>query len=37
MKDSWYNNDWFVIFLTVLAIIATIIGNYYYHGGHIVW
>jgi hypothetical protein len=37
MKEKWYNNDWFVSFVFTLAMAAGIVGNFYYHGGHIVW
>lgn len=37
MKEKWYNNDWFISFMAVAAIAAAVVGNYYYHGGHIVW
>lgn len=37
MKEKWYNNDWFLGFLAGAAIAVTVIGNYYYHGGQIVW
>lgn len=37
MKQKWYDNDWFISFMAGIALVATVIGNYYYHGGHIVW
>lgn len=37
MKQKWYDNDWLVSLLTAIAIALTIIGNYYYNGGNIVW
>lgn len=37
MKEKWYINDGFLIFLAVAAMFAAVVGNYYIHGGHIVW
>lgn len=37
MTEKWYNNDWFVSIFAVATMFAAVVGNYYYHGGHIVW
>lgn len=37
MKHRWYNNDYVISFAVVAAFVLAAIGNYYYHGGHIVW
>lgn len=37
MSKQWYDNDWFICFMVGLTALAAIVGNYYYHGGHIVW
>jgi hypothetical protein len=37
MSEKWYNNDWFLCMIAAVAAAITIIGNYYYHGGHLVW
>lgn len=37
MKKHWYDNDWFMCILVCTTIIATIVGNYYIHGGEIQW
>lgn len=37
MKEKWYMNDWFITIVATLALLATVVGNYYLHGGRIVW
>ena len=37
MEQKSHNNDWLISFMAAVAIVATVIGNYYFHGGHIVW
>ena len=31
------SNDWVFYTIEAIVFILTIIGNYFYHGGHIVW
>lgn len=35
--EKWYESDWFISFASALAMIATIVGNYFYNGGRLVW
>jgi hypothetical protein len=37
MGTQWYKGDWFTSFMVAIALILGIIGNYLYHGGHLVW
>ena len=37
MKEHWYENDWLLSILAVLGLFLAAVGNYYIHGGHIVW
>lgn len=37
MKQKWYNTDWFVCTSTAVGFIATVVANYIYHGGRVVW
>lgn len=30
-------SDWVMCMIALLIMIATIVGNYIYHGGHLVW
>lgn len=34
---KWYENDWLVSVAFVALCALALVGNYYYHGGHIVW
>lgn len=36
-EEKWYDNDWLYAIAAGLVYIVTIVGNYYYHGGHLVW
>ena len=31
------NNDWMMYIVAGIATVVTIVGNYIYHGGHLVW
>ena len=37
MKENIDRDDWIACIITGIALIVTIIGNYIYHGGHVVW
>lgn len=37
MKKKFYDNDWFIISLSFISLTATVVANYYYHGGNVVW
>jgi hypothetical protein len=37
MRHKWYNNDWFLSFMAAATFALAAVGNYYIHGGHIVW
>ena len=30
-------DDWIACILTGIGLIAAAVGNYFYHGGHLVW
>lgn len=32
-----FDKDWFVIMMAVVAVAVTIVSNYLYHGGRLVW
>lgn len=34
---NWYDGDWSGVLLFVAGLIAMIVGNYIYNGGHLVW
>lgn len=34
---NWYDNDWLTVILLIVGLIAMVIGNYCYNGGHLVW
>ena len=35
--NRWYYNDWFLSVMVVVALVVAAAGNYFIHGGHIVW
>jgi hypothetical protein len=37
MKENIDRDDWIVCILTGIVLLAILIGNYIYNGGHIVW
>ena len=37
MSTKWYNSDWFLVIMAIVTMTMTIVGNYYYHGGRLVW
>lgn len=37
MKENIDRDDWIACILTGLGLIAAAVGNYFYHGGHLVW
>lgn len=37
MKKYWHDNEWFIFVLLAVAFIVAVVGNYLYHGGHLVW
>ena len=37
MSEHWYENDWVICLSVCAAIMLTIVGNLYIHGGHIQW
>ena len=37
MKQYWYENDWSTCIFVVGVMCLTIVANYFYHGGRIVW
>jgi NADH/NAD ratio-sensing transcriptional regulator Rex len=37
MKENIDRDDWIACILVGIGLLATAIGNYIYHGGHIVW
>jgi hypothetical protein len=37
MKEKWYENDWIISLVAVLSLAFAAVGNYYYHGGYLVW
>lgn len=37
MKENIDRNDWIACIATGIILVACVVGNYFYHGGHIVW
>lgn len=37
MKENIDRDDWIACILTGIGLLAMVIGNYIYNGGHIVW
>ena len=37
MKQTWYNNDWFLSFAFWASLVVSAVGNYFINGGRIVW
>lgn len=37
MKEKWYMNDWFLSIMAAMGIVLAALGNYYLHGGRIIW
>ncbi len=37
MKENIDRDDWIACILTGIGLLAAAVGNYFYHGGHIVW
>jgi len=37
MKENIDRNDWIACIATGIILVACAVGNYIYHGGHIVW
>ncbi len=37
METKWYENDWVIGIVAQVVWIMTVIGNYIYHGGRLVW
>lgn len=37
MKENIDRNDWIACIATGIILVACVVGNYIYQGGHIVW
>ena len=37
METRWYDSDWFVCLMACIGLAVMVMGNYFIHGGRIVW